>query len=82
MILRAQTEWHFNVLSEKLAQNYRSELAEIEDRIERAGLQQRPSGTRPRTSGKRVQSQLQDKTLMREQRQRATQSVRMPYLPS
>ena len=67
MIVRAQTEWHFNVLSEKLAQNYRSELAEIEDRIERAGAYSSDLWNQAKNFWQKVQSQLQDKTLMREQ---------------
>ena len=34
MILRAQTEWHFHVLSEKLAQTYKAELAEVQESLE------------------------------------------------
>ena len=67
MIMRAQTEWHFNVLSEKLAQTYRSELAEIEDRIERAGAYSSELWNQAKNFWQKVQSQLQDKTLMREQ---------------
>ena len=67
MIVRAQTEWHFNVLSEKLAQAYRSELAEIEDRIERAGAYSSDLWNQAKNFWQKVQSQLQDKTLMREQ---------------
>ncbi|MBB4078379.1 hypothetical protein GGR28_000992 [Lewinella aquimaris] len=67
MIVRAQTEWHFNVLSEKLAQSYRSELAEMEDRIERAGAYSSDLWNQAKAFWQKVQSQLQDKTLMREQ---------------
>ncbi len=67
MILRAQTEWHFHVLSEKLAQNYRSELAEIEDRIERAGAYSSDLWNQAKNFWQKVQGQLQDKTLLREQ---------------
>ena len=67
MIVRAQTEWHFNVLSEKLAQSYRSELAEIEDRIERAGAYSSELWNQAKNFWQKVQSQLQDKTLLREQ---------------
>ena len=67
MIIRAQTEWHFNVLSEKLAQTYRSELAEIEDRIERAGAYSSDLWNQAKTFWQKVQGQLQDKTLLREQ---------------
>ncbi|PPK85977.1 hypothetical protein CLV84_2891 [Neolewinella xylanilytica] len=67
MIVRAQTEWHFHVLSEKLAQSYRSELAEIEDRIERAGSYSSDLWNQAKAFWQKVQSQLQDKTLLREQ---------------
>ncbi len=67
MIVRAQTEWHFNVLSEKLAQSYRSELAELEDRIERAGAYSSDLWNQAKNFWQKVQGQLQDKTLMREQ---------------
>ena len=67
MIIRAQTEWHFNVLSEKLAQTYRSELAEIEDRIERAGTYSSDLWNQAKAFWQKVQGQLQDKTLLREQ---------------
>jgi len=67
MILRAQTEWHFHVLSEKLAQTYKSELAEIEDRIERASEYSSDLWNQAKTFWQKVQGQLQDKTLLREQ---------------
>ena len=67
MIVRAQTEWHFHVLSEKLAENYRSEIAEIEDRIERAGAYSSDLWNQAKNFWQKVQSQLQDKTLLREQ---------------
>jgi hypothetical protein len=67
MILRAQTEWHFHVLSEKLAQTYRSEIAEIEDRIERAGAYSSDLWNQAKNFWQKVQGQLQDKTLLREQ---------------
>ncbi|WP_116124852.1 hypothetical protein [Lewinella sp. IMCC34183] len=67
MIVRAQTEWHFHVLSEKLAENYRSEIAEIEDRIERAGAYSSDLWNQAKAFWQKVQSQLQDKTLLREQ---------------
>ncbi|SEQ96668.1 hypothetical protein [Neolewinella agarilytica] len=67
MILRAQTEWHFHVLSDKLAQSYKSELAEIEDRIERAGEYSSDLWNQAKNFWQKVQGQLQDKTLLREQ---------------
>jgi hypothetical protein len=67
MILRAQTEWHFHVLSDKLAQNYKAELAEIEDRVERAGKYTSELWNQAKTFWQKVQGQLQDKTLLRDQ---------------
>jgi hypothetical protein len=67
MILRAQTEWHFHVLSEKLAQTYKAELAELEDRIERAGEYSSDLWNQAKSFWQKVQGQLQDKTLLREQ---------------
>jgi len=67
MILRAQTEWHYNVLSNKLAESYKSELAEIEDRIERAGKYSSDLWNQAKNFWQKVQGQLQDRTLLREQ---------------
>jgi hypothetical protein len=67
MILRAQTEWHYHVLSNKLAESYISELAEIEDRIERAGEYSSDLWNQAKNFWQKVQGQLQDKTLLREQ---------------
>lgn len=67
MILRAQTEWHYHVLSDKLAQTYRNELAEIEDRIERASEYSSDLWNQAKNFWQKVQGQLQDKTLLRQQ---------------
>lgn len=67
MILRAQTEWHYHVLSNKLAQSYKDELAEIEDRIERTTEYSSELWNQAKNFWQKVQSQLQDKTLLREQ---------------
>ncbi|NJC25359.1 hypothetical protein [Neolewinella antarctica] len=67
MIVRAQTEWHFHVLSAKLAETYKSELAEIEDRVERATEYSSDLWNQAKKFWQKVQGQLQDKTLLREQ---------------
>ncbi|MBC6993524.1 hypothetical protein QWY85_16145 [Neolewinella lacunae] len=67
MILRAQTEWHFHVLSDKLAQSYKAELAEIEDRIDRATQYSSDLWNQAKSFWQKVQRQLEDKTLLREQ---------------
>lgn len=67
MILRAQTEWHFHVLSHKLAETYKAELAELEDRVERATEYSSDLWNQAKNFWQKVQSQVQDKTLLREQ---------------
>ena len=67
MIIRAQTEWHFHVLSAKLAETYKAELAEIEDRVERASEYSSDLWNQAKQFWQKVQGQVQDKTLLREQ---------------
>ena len=67
MIIRAQTEWHFHVLSDKLAETYKAELAELEDRVERASEYSSDLWNQAKNFWKKVQGQLQDKTLLRSQ---------------
>lgn len=66
MITRAQTEWHYMVLSEKLKQAYNAELAEINDRVERADSYDSNLWGQLKTFWEKVQTQLRDKTLLRE----------------
>lgn len=66
MINRAQTEWHYLVLSAKLKDSYRSEIAEINDRVERKGEYDSNLWSQLKTFWEKVQTQLRDKTFLRE----------------
>lgn len=66
LIQRAQTEWHYIVLSSRLSQTYHSELEEIEDRIDKAERFESDLWENLKSFWDRIQSQLRDRTLLRE----------------
>ncbi len=66
MINRAQTEWHYLVLSAKLKDAYRAELAEIADRVERADKYDSNVWGQLKSFWEKVQGQLKEKTLLNE----------------
>ncbi|MEL6142097.1 MAG: hypothetical protein AAFU67_10805 [Bacteroidota bacterium] len=75
MINRAQTEWHYLVLSDKLKQAYNAELAEINDRVERAEKYDSNLWGQLKSFWEKVQQQLKDKTLLREHGNEIRKSV-------
>ncbi|PHI21612.1 hypothetical protein CEQ90_02015 [Lewinellaceae bacterium SD302] len=75
MINRAQTEWHYLVLSEKLKSAYDAELAEINDRIERADKYDSNLWGQLKSFWEKIQGQLRDKTLMRDHGNRLRKDV-------
>ncbi|MEM6396656.1 MAG: hypothetical protein AAF741_09935 [Bacteroidota bacterium] len=66
MINLAQNEWHYAVLSDKMTKSYLGELAEIGDAIERSGEYDSNTWNRLKSFWEKVQTQLRDKTLLRQ----------------
>ncbi|NJO87197.1 MAG: hypothetical protein HC821_04150 [Lewinella sp.] len=75
MVNRAQTEWHYLVLSEKLKMSYQAELAEMTDRVERSGKYEPSIWDQLKAFWEKVQTQLRDKTLLREHSNELRQGV-------
>lgn len=66
IIQRAQTEWHFVVLSNKLYQAFHSELEEIKDKIKGADHYKNQLWEDMKAAWEKVQKNIFDKTLLRE----------------
>ena len=66
VIQRAQTEWHFIVLSHKLYETFRQDIEAIGERIKGAGKYSNQRWEEMKTTWERVQKHIFDKTLLRE----------------
>jgi hypothetical protein len=66
IISRAQTEWHFIVLSSKLNQAYRSELDDYKDKVEKMTAYDGSVWDTLKGFWDKVQEQVRDRTLSRE----------------
>ncbi len=66
IIQRAQTEWHFLVLSNKLYQSFLGELQDIKDKIKDASSYKNQLWEEMKESWEKIQKNIFDKTLLRE----------------
>lgn len=67
LIQRAQTEWHFVILSAKLYESYQSELAEIKMEVEKLENFDANIWDRLKEYWDKVQNQVREKNLFKEQ---------------
>jgi hypothetical protein len=66
IITRAQTEWHFIVLSSKLSQSYNSELDEYKDKVEKMTNYEGATWDSLKGFWDKVQEQVKERMLSRE----------------
>ncbi|MFZ4544125.1 MAG: hypothetical protein ACOYOA_08760 [Saprospiraceae bacterium] len=66
LIQRAQTEWHFLVLSTKLNQAYRTELEELKEKVDKLTNYDGGMWDTLKTFWDKVQNQVQERNLFRE----------------
>ncbi len=66
VVQRAQTEWHFMVLSAKLSESYSSELSELKERVEKLEAYDNSLWDELKNFWDKVQNQVRDRNLLKE----------------
>lgn len=66
VVVRAQTEWHFIVLSHKLYQTYKTELDDLKAKISKAGNYSGQLWDEMKSTWEKIQKHMFDSTLLRE----------------
>lgn len=66
IVQRAQTEWHFVVLSTKLNDAYQSELADLKEKVEQLTSYDSATWNNLKSFWSKVQTQVRDRNLFRE----------------
>jgi hypothetical protein len=67
VINRAQTEWHFTVLSVKLHETYKAELQELKEQVDKLSQFESQTWDNLKNFWDKVQNQVRDRNLFREQ---------------